>query len=125
MPYSADAVKKLRDAGLITIEPYDKDQFKNASYTLHTDKDLVLAPGEWKTVETQETLTLSDNVCAMLFTRGSVAQMGIDALLTDSFIEPGFKGKLILSMVNHAKETQTIPAGARMVKIIFFPTNNL
>lgn len=125
MPYSAKAVQKLRDAGLIKIEPYDQTAFKGASYTLHTNTEIVLGPGEWKTVETQEVLTLGENVCGFLSTRSSVAQMGIDALLTDSFIEPNFSGRLILAMVNHSKETQTIPVGARMVKIIFFPSKDI
>jgi len=125
MPYSAKAIQSLRESGAISIEPYDKDAFKKASYTLHTGIELILAPGEWRTVTTEETVTLDESVCAMLFTRGSVAQMGIDALLTDCFIEPGFSGKLVLSMINHSKQTHTIPAGARMVKIVFFPNQEL
>ncbi len=125
MPYSAKAVQKLIDAGLVTIKPYDKMHFKMASYTLHTGSELILGPGEWKTVETEETVTLSEHVCALLFTRGNVAQMGIDALLTDCFIEPNFSGKLILSMMNHSKESLTIPAGARMVKIVFLKSEEL
>lgn len=104
----------------IAIEPFDEAMLKVASYSFTLPEDLVLAPDDFKIVETREKLTLSSRVACILSTRRSIAEQGIDALQTDFFCEPDTDNHIRLDFVNHAPTPVTIPAGTPVVKGIFF-----
>ena len=119
MALKASSIIERIKAGEITIEPFSEDRLKEASYTLSIDRDLTLEPGVFSVVETNEKLGLGSSICGILFTRGSIARRGVDALMTDCFVEPGFKGKLKHSVINNSQEVVTFKAEQTFVKIVF------
>lgn len=106
--------------GDIVIEPFDEAMFKEASYSFTLPEDLMLAPGDFKIIQTREKLTLSSRVACILSTRRSVAEQGIDALQTDFFCEPGTNNRITLDVKNHGPTAVALNAGSPIVKGIFF-----
>lgn len=84
----------------------------------------LLEPGGFIVGATRERITLSSDVAAMVSTRGSRAQMGLDAICSSSFVEPGTNNRLALEMHNSGTVPLKLFPGISVVKIFFFPLSS-
>ena len=105
----------------IVIEPFNRENLKEASYTFTLLDEVILQPGEFTVALTKEKITLAENICCILSTRGSVAQMGVDALQSSTFVEPRSDNQLKLEIKNNSLVPVTLSAGLPIVKGIFLP----
>ena len=119
MVLSRAAIEQFIKEGKIGITPLNSDNFKEASYTFTLKETVVLEPGEFKIVLTTEKITLSHDVCCFLSTRGSIAQMGVDALQSSAFVEPGSDAQLKLELCNNSTAHIALEAGTPIVKGVF------
>src|SRR3989344_8946462 len=151
MVLSATEIKKCVALGEIFIDPLDESSLKAASYTLALGARLrklkaapfidtrlgapefeevamgedgyTLAPGEFVICHTEEAFKLGEGYACFLSVRGSKAQMGLDALQSEIFCEPGseggWKGKLALETSKRGQYPIRIFPGIRIVKGIF------
>lgn len=119
MYLSEEKIKSLLEAGELKISPISEECFKPVSYTFKSGNDVSIKPGEFVVIESLETIELPSNIAGILSTRGSVAKLGLDCLLSDTIIEPGSTGRLIFCTVNHSKETIIINKGTPIVKCLF------
>jgi dCTP deaminase len=106
----------------ISIDPFDSSALKAASYTLKLGSSITLEPGQFVVLESLETIHLPDDILGVLSTRGSIAKLGIDALGTDTIVEPGSSGKLAFCSKNNSDHPVTLEAGNLYVKIVLFKT---
>lgn len=136
------AVKK----GDILIEPFDEANLNPASYALTLADKLyrlkpasfldaradsqeydelfigdghILEPGEFVIGFTREKITLSKHVCGFLSTRSSHAQMGLDALQSSFFVEPGSSNPMALEIKNGGNMPIQLFPGIKITKCIF------
>lgn len=119
MILSRESIEKSLKDGKIKLSPFDETQLKEASYTFTLQDSITLNPGEFKVALTEEKVTLAKDICCFLSTRGSVAQQGIDALQSSTFVEPLSDNQLKLEMKNNSNETIVLEAGTPIVKGIF------
>lgn len=119
MILSAKSIEEAVTERSIKIEPFNRELLKEASYTFTLQDEMVLQSGEFKVGLTKEKITLGLNICCQLSTRGSVAQMGVDALQSSIFVEPGSDNQLKLEIKNNSLLPVTLPAGLPIVKGIF------
>ncbi len=119
MILSGKSIEEAIRKDLIVIVPFNPANLKEASYTFTLQDEMVLQLGEFKIGLTKEKITLAQSIACFLSTRGSVAQMGVDALQSSTFVEPGSDNQLKLEIRNNSKETVTLVAGTKIVKGIF------
>ncbi len=110
------------------IAPFDKKLLKPASYTFRfgssaghntPEEGIIIQPSEFINIESLETVHFPDTVLGILSTRGSIAQAGLDCLLTDTIIEPGSQGKLRFSCKNNSDHPISLKFGQPLVKCVF------
>lgn len=135
MIHSGNKITQCIQQGLINIDPFDEKNLKAASYTFHLgsvlkdgtpipEEGYELQPGQFVAGTVQEKLSLNDTVACFLSVRGSCAQMGLNALNSDLFVEPGWSGHLSLAMTNTSDAPIQLIPGMKIVKGIFMHVEN-
>lgn len=152
MLLSRSAIQARLDQGFIQLDPFDPAHFKEASYTFHLGdrvrtysadqvidleqiepsyeervlpmEGYVLEPGAFVVAFLQERVRLSSDVAMLLSVRGSCAQVGLNALNSDLFVEPNSDLHLKLAMKNVSSLPIRLRPGMRIVKGLFFQVAN-
>ena len=119
MILSRQAIERAIAEGKLKIEPLVHENFKEASYSFTLAEELTLKPGEFKVVLTKEIITLPMDLCYFVSTRASIANLGIDALQTSTFVEPGSNKQIKLEIKNNGSEPVTLKLGEPVVKAVF------
>jgi dCTP deaminase len=142
-------IRRAMARGTIVIEPFDERSLKNASYTFHLGTSVMeysrdqimdteqselmrtessipetgylLQPGQFVVGVLLETVMLDQSVACLLSVRGSCAQVGLNALNSDLFVEPGWNGHLRVAITNANSVPVRLRSGMQIVKGIFFP----
>jgi deoxycytidine triphosphate deaminase len=131
----AEQIQNAVSLGELIISPFTEQNLKPASYTLTLGEILVVAdtreevriegggyrlqPGSFILGKSQEHLNLNGKFLCLLGTRGSIAQLGVDAVQSSSIAEPDTDAKLTLEIVNHGPKEVLLTAGMPIVKAIF------
>lgn len=110
------------------IVPFDPGLLKPVSYTFRLGgisgqpevDSVTIAPGQFLNLESMESINFPKNVMGSLSTRGSIAALGLDCLLSDTVIEPLSSGKLRFSTKNHSDKEVVLKVGTPMVKCLFY-----
>lgn len=143
---SKEHIQAAIESGQLDISPFDPANLKEASYTFTLAVRLLrvktgqtfnvgerpnydelsipeegypLQPGEFVLGYTQEILSLNGKYACMLSVRGSCAQIGLNALLSDSFAEPDTDGCLALAIHNAGQSAILLQVGMKIVKGVF------
>ncbi len=110
-------IKKYIESEDINISPYEDDSLEPASYDLKIGRALVagkgiidphkekaiIRTGEWAEIESLEIIGLSQNIAATYGIRSSITRQGI-IWFGGPQIDPGYKGKLFVSIFNPTSE---------------------
>lgn len=135
-------------AGEIVIDPLREDMFKNCSYMLAAGRKAfvldtsaepidmrkkqypyrevtlssdgyVIEPGAFVNIQSAEKLTLGHTTAAFLSTRGRVAQVGLNVLMSSLFVEPGTDNNIVIECHNVGLLPLKIFPGVPLVKCVF------
>ncbi|MGO9489823.1 MAG: dUTP diphosphatase [Solirubrobacteraceae bacterium] len=92
----------------------------DAAFDLHADAELVLAPGARAAVGTGIALGLPAGVCALVLPRsGLAARHGITVLNSPGLIDPGYRGEVIVILLNTDPEHPfPIERGERIAQLL-------
>ncbi len=104
------------------ILPFEPNSLKPASYTFRLGgktEQTIIKPREFKVLQSLEQINFPNNLVGQLSTRGSIAKLGLDCLLTDTVIEPGSIGHLSFCTKNNSTEPVILKLGEPIVKCIF------
>ena len=84
------------------IDPLDKQTFKNLTklVKIKDKQHLVLHPGDFILGVTLEEITLPDDLGARIEGRSSWGRLGLIVHSTAGYVDPGFKGRLTLEILN-------------------------
>ena len=113
-------IEKLIDSKELAIHPFNPEMIKPSSYTFTNNKDAEIQPKQFLVIESLESIVFPNNVGGILSTRGSIAKLGLDCLMTDTVIEPGSTGKLTFCAINHSNEVIKLTKGTPIVKCLFY-----
>jgi dCTP deaminase len=111
-----EEIRRVIDAGELVIDPFVEDSLQPASYDFRigsgaftsstrekvdvSEKGLiVIEPGDFAVVETRERVEFSPQIAALLGLRSEYARQGL-LMLSGPQIDPGFRGVLVLRVVN-------------------------
>lgn len=106
--------------GLLKISPFEESQVELAHINLHLSdkKPTISIPSKGFVVaETQEKLTLAQNICAIVEGRASLAKRGISIEQSSTFVEPGTDSTITLEIFNASDQDVTLNAGVEIAKL--------
>ncbi len=88
--------------------------------TVKDDTPFILHPDEFVLGEVKEKIKLPDDVAAYVDGRSSLGRIGLVVHVTSGFVDPGFRGRLVLEMTNVGKMPIAIHPGMKICKLVFF-----
>jgi deoxycytidine triphosphate deaminase len=88
-------------------------------YALEAGDCVTLKPGEMILGRTHETFTVPKDCTATLDGRSSFARIGLAIHVTGGFINPGWRGHMPLTLVNHGRFNLRIPAYLSLCQVSF------
>lgn len=103
------------------IDPKDKSTFENLTKIVQIEKDkpFVLQPGQFILASTLEEIELPPEIGARIEGRSSWGRLGIIVHSTAGYIDPGFKGKITLEMLNIGMVPVLLYPGTRICQLSF------
>lgn len=114
----------IKEIGTQLIVPFNIDQLQPASYdlTLNTIKDkrdrYYLSPREFILADTEEWINMPNHIVGRLEGKSSWARMGL-IIHTAGFVDPGFKGRLVLEITNLGSNMIELIPGNLIAQICF------
>ncbi len=126
-------IKGLVDKGELAINPFEAEHLNQVSYNLSLSEkvidpetgeafelsDFQLKAGQFVLANTQEYIVLPDNIIGFVFSRSSLARLGILTTLDAHLIEPSFEGSLTLALKNVSSKPVLLRPGLAVVQIMF------
>ena len=98
----------------------DRAYTGDAGYDLAAAEDAVLAPGERAVVRTGIAVAVPDGYAGLVLPRsGLAARHGISLVNTPGLIDPGYRGELMVPLINHDREeTFEVVVGIRIAQLV-------
>lgn len=105
----------------IKIKPMGTTPSDVGSSVNYSDgEDLELKPGEFVLGSTVESVELPEDICGVLFGRSGLGRLGVVPFVGAGFVNPGWRGKLTLELVNHGPHTIVLePGETHVIQIVF------
>ncbi len=118
------------DKGILSIEPFNRDNLTSNGFDLSIGQVLLVPGGEpikegtvlvpaqsWFAIGTREYVKFSGLVAGSLWIRSSWARKGV--LASFGKVDAGFEGTLTLSAYNSKNEEIEIPIGNTFAQLVF------
>lgn len=106
----------LLDNGYKKVIYNENGQLEKINVT-NPDGNVSAAPGETILVYSKESFTIPNNVYARVNTVGQIFLAGFSA--ENTYIDPGYSGKVGIALVNNSNRTLTINADAPLARVEF------
>ena len=94
------------------------DNEKALRYSAQTD-EITLQPEDFVLATTLERVELPDDIAANVLGRSSLGRLGISIHQTAGWVDPGFKGEVVLELSNHGPVPVRLHSGDRIAQIVF------
>lgn len=104
--------------GYPTINTWDKEDVKNIWGEVKETNELILSPFTLYLLDTNEEVTIPEEVMGLIFLKSSIARAGIEHLHAGLF-DPGFSGTATLEVINLTPFYLKIRKGQRIVQMTF------
>lgn len=131
-----EQIRAAVEAREIILDPFDSARVEPASYDIRvgnrafasSSKEivvlsekgvLIIEPGEFAVLESRERVELDRSTAAQLGLRSEYARQGL-LMLSGPQIDPGFKGILVVRVVNLAPKRVALPHEAPFLTVQFF-----
>lgn len=104
----------------LNIIPFHKERLTPAGYDFASFSAVDLSPKSHELIATSEAVELSNQILATIHLKSSFAREGV--IGSFAVIDPGYKGKLTLSMYNAGTSVIHIKENEPIVQIVFYRT---
>lgn len=106
--------------GMLSIVPFSKERLTPAGYDFASYSTIDLYPKVQKLILTSESIELSAHILATIHLRSSLAREGV--IGSFAIIDPGFRGRLTLSLYNAGTTVVHIGKYEPIVQVTFHKT---
>jgi dUTP pyrophosphatase len=108
--------RRLRPEARVPARAYNGD----AGYDLAAAERVVLAPGERAVLRTGIAIAVPVGYAGLVLPRSGLAtQFGISLVNTPGLIDPGYRGELMVPLINHDREeTFEVVVGMRIAQLV-------
>lgn len=111
--------KIMKRSEFLIINPFEKGADHKLKFARHLDQ-VLLKPGELLIAHTNEEITLPNDVCAEVQGKSTLARHGIVVHLTADKIHPGWRGQVVLEIVNNGPNDILLKKDNPIGTITFF-----
>ena len=113
------AIKKVRDGAVVPVRAYAGD----AGMDLAACERVELAPGARALVPTGLAVAIPDGYAGYVQPRsGLAAKHGISIVNTPGLVDSGYRGELLVNLVNHDEEQAfVVEPGMRIAQLVILP----
>jgi dCTP deaminase len=105
------------------IDPYDKESVELGLHHFTAER-ITLEKNSFLLAETMERIELSDEVCATIEGKSSLARLGITVHQTGGWVDCGFRGTITLEMTNENMRSIILTAGMPIAQLVFYKTHH-
>ena len=109
----------MRNSRLTHIDPFESQQKLMDTVSVPVGEPFVLHPGEFALGHTAEVIGCPDDIVGIVNGKSSLGRLGIQVHATAGFIDPGFKGTVVLELSNVANLPITIYHGMPIGQLSF------
>lgn len=109
----------MRNNRLTHIDPFVANDALMDEVTPPEGEEFVLHPGEFALGHTAEVFTFPDDVVGVVNGKSSLGRLGIQVHATAGFIDPGFKGTVVLELSNVANLPILLRPGMKIAQMVF------
>ena len=108
--------RRLRPEARVPIRAYTGD----AGYDLAAAEKVALAPGERAVVSTGIAIAVPNGYAGLVLPRSGLAtRFGVSLVNTPGLIDPGYRGELLVPLINHDREeTFEVEVGMRVAQLV-------
>ncbi|KKM81402.1 hypothetical protein LCGC14_1330160 [marine sediment metagenome] len=106
----------LRNENIIGHYGKNPDAFREAGLDLRLQESIALMPGKFTLGLTAEIVRMPNDLMGFCNLRSSWARRGI--IIPPTIVDPGFRGRLVIEMVNFSEEMIVLQEGERFLHLI-------
>lgn len=103
------------------IDLSDPSTFENLTNTrkLGSKDKFVLHPGEFALAQTEEAVSIPDNMVGRIEGKSSLGRLGLIVHATAGYLDPGFNGRITLEMTNLVRVPIILRPGIMIAQLSF------
>jgi dCTP deaminase len=109
----------MRNSRLTHIDPFESQQRLMDTVTVPDGEPFVLHPGEFALGHTAEVIGCPGDIVGIVNGKSSLGRLGIQVHATAGFIDPGFKGTVVLELSNVANLPILLRPGMKIAQMVF------
>jgi dCTP deaminase len=107
-------------SGDLCISPFYKERLTPAGYDFASNSEVDLVPQDHKLISSLESIELGAQILAIIHLKSSLSREGLFGSF--AIIDPGYRGKLTLSVYNAGNKVIHIEKNEPIVQVIFIRT---
>ena len=108
-------IKRLNENAILPEKQHDSD----AGYDLYSIEEIILKPNQIYKVKTGIAIQIPNNYGGLVLPRsGLSSKYGISLINTPGLIDPGYRGELLIPLINHSSNEYTINKNERVAQLI-------
>ena len=112
-------IKLLNESAILPEKQHDSD----AGYDLYSIEDVVLKPNQIYKVKTGISIQIPNNYGGLVLPRsGLSSKHGISLINTPGLIDSGYRGELLIPLINHSSNEYKINQHERVAQLILIET---
>jgi dCTP deaminase len=109
----------MRNSRLTHIDPFEPQDKLMDTVSVPIGEPFVLHPGEFALGHTAEIIGCPDDIVGIVNGKSSLGRLGIQVHATAGFIDPGFKGTVVLELSNVANLPILLRPGMKIAQMVF------
>jgi dCTP deaminase len=109
----------MRSNRLTHIDPREANDGLMEVVDVGTGDPFVLHPGEFALGHTSETFSLPDDVVGIVNGKSSLGRLGLQVHATAGYVDPGFRGVIVLELSNVATLPILLRPGMKVAQMVF------
>tara|TARA_B100000700_G_scaffold130131_1_gene145760 strand:- start:22 stop:456 length:435 start_codon:yes stop_codon:yes gene_type:complete len=108
-------IKRLNDNAILPEKQHDSD----AGYDLHSIEEIILRPNKIYKIRTGIAIQIPNHYAGLVLPRsGLSSKYGISLINTPGLIDSGYRGELLIPLINHSSNEYTINKTERVAQLI-------
>lgn len=109
----------MRNSRLTHIDPFEPQHKLMDTVSVPNGEPFILHPGEFALGHTAEIIGCPDDIVGIVNGKSSLGRLGIQVHATAGFIDPGFKGTVVLELSNVANLPILLRPGMKIAQMVF------
>ena len=109
----------MRNSRLTHIDPFEEQTKLMDTVSIPHGEIFVLHPGEFALGHTAEVVGCPDDIVGVVNGKSSLGRLGLQVHATAGFIDPGFKGTVVLELSNVSNLPILLRTGMKVAQLVF------